>query len=109
MDREELIAALEGHGTEGAGRAALALRIGAPFRLPSAGSTVPAREIFDVWTWRAACMAADGFVTCKDFDRGLPDLERAGDTPVAMGRVGMGEDSHLVFLTADLSSCVAVL
>lgn len=54
-------------------------------------------------------MAEDGVVTCKDFEKGLPDLQRAGDTPVVLGRVALTEDSHLVFLTADLSSCVAVL
>ncbi|WP_435650693.1 hypothetical protein [Kitasatospora purpeofusca] len=108
MDREELIAALEQHGTEGAGRAALALRAGTSFEV-WAGSTVPASRLFAIWAWRAECLAEDGIVSQWDFDRGLPDLQHVGDTPVAMGRVGMGEDSHLVFLTADLSSCVAVL
>lgn len=54
-------------------------------------------------------MAEDGIVTCKDFEQGLPDLQRAGDTPVALGRVHIAEDSRLVFLAADLSSCIAVL
>ncbi|MFD8318397.1 hypothetical protein [Kitasatospora purpeofusca] len=108
MDRDELIAALERHGTEGAGRAALALCAGTSFQV-WAGSTVPASRLFAVWTWRAECLAEDGIVSRWDFDQGLPDLRRAGDTPVALGRVGTGEGSHLVFLTADLSSCVAVL
>ncbi|MFD4908255.1 hypothetical protein [Kitasatospora purpeofusca] len=108
MDREELIAALERHGTEGAGRSVLALRAGTSLRV-WAGSTAPASRLFAIWAWRAECLAEDGIVSQRDFDRGLPDLQRAGDTPVAMGRVGMGKDSHLVFLTADLSSCVAVL
>ncbi|MCX4757380.1 hypothetical protein [Kitasatospora purpeofusca] len=108
MDREELIAALERHGTEGAGRAALALRTGISFQV-WAGSTTPAGRLFAIWAWRAECLAEDGIAGQWDFGQGLPDLRRAGDTPVALGRVGMGEDSHLVFLTADLSSCVAVL
>ncbi|MGW2795313.1 hypothetical protein ACWC9H_36080 [Streptomyces sp. NPDC001251] len=54
-------------------------------------------------------MAEDSIVTIKDFEQGLPALRRAGDTRVALGRVDMTEDTHLVFLTADLSSCVAVL
>ncbi|MFD7416629.1 hypothetical protein [Kitasatospora purpeofusca] len=109
MDREELIAALERHGTEGADRAAQALRAGTSFRVGFAGTTVPVGEILDIWTWRAACMAKEGILTCKDFEQGLPHLWRAGDALVAMRQVGMGEDSHLVFLTPDLSSCVAVL
>ncbi|MFJ2192973.1 hypothetical protein ACIOJE_34370 [Kitasatospora sp. NPDC087861] len=108
MDREDLIAALERHETDAASQAALALRAGASFRVWSE-STLPASQFLSVWTWRAQCMAEDGVVTCKDFKRGLPDLRRAGDTPVALGRVDVTEDSHLVFLATDLSSCVAVL
>ncbi|SDT83189.1 hypothetical protein SAMN05216371_8002 [Streptomyces sp. TLI_053] len=54
-------------------------------------------------------MAEDGTVTCKDFEQGLPGLRRAGRTPVVLGRVDVTEDTHLIFLTADLSSCIAVL
>ncbi|MEU9048019.1 MULTISPECIES: hypothetical protein [unclassified Kitasatospora] len=108
MDREDLIAALERHETDAAGHAALALRAGASFRV-WAESTVPASRLLDIWAWRAQCMAEDGIVTCKDFEQGLPNLRRAGDTPIALGRVKIAEDSRLVFLAADLSSCVAVL
>ncbi|MGW9211339.1 hypothetical protein ACWGR4_30735 [Embleya sp. NPDC055664] len=108
MDREDLIAALERHGTDAAGRAALALRAGASFRI-WAESSAPARQLLDVWAWRAQCMAEDGTVALKDFEQGLPALRRAGDTPVALGRADMTEGTHLVFLTADPGSCVAVL
>ncbi|MFI9276046.1 hypothetical protein ACIGXM_35980 [Kitasatospora sp. NPDC052896] len=108
MDREDLMAALERHGTDAAGQVALALRAGASFRV-WAESRVPASRLFAIWAWRAQCMAEDGIVTCKDFEQGLPDLRRAGDSPVALGRVDLTEDARLVFLTADLSSCVAVL
>ncbi|MFD8754654.1 hypothetical protein ACFV0O_27260 [Kitasatospora sp. NPDC059577] len=108
MDRENLIAALERHETDAAGHAALALRAGASFRV-WAESPVPASRLFHIWAWRARCMAEDNIVTCKDFEQGLPDLRRAGETPVAMARVDITEDSRLVFLAADLSSCVAVL
>ncbi|WP_328954607.1 hypothetical protein [Kitasatospora purpeofusca] len=108
MDREELIAALERHGTEGAGRSVLALRAGTSFQV-WAGSTAPASRLFAIWAWRAECLAEDGIVSHWDFDQGLPDLRRAGDTAVALGQVGTAGDSQLVFLTADLSSCVAVL
>ncbi|MFI9325234.1 hypothetical protein ACIGXI_36420 [Kitasatospora aureofaciens] len=108
MDREDLIAALERHETDAADHAAVALRAGAPFRV-WAESTVPASRLLGIWAWRAQCMAEDGVVTCKDFEQGLPDLRRAGDAPVALGRVDMTGDSRLVFLSADLSSCVAVL
>ncbi|WP_369220593.1 hypothetical protein AB5J52_00210 [Streptomyces sp. R39] len=107
MDREDLSAALERHGTDGACEAALALRAGAAFWVRP--ETVPASRILSIWAWRAQCMAEDGTVTRKDFERGLPDLQRAGDAPVALGRVGTAEDTHLIFLTADLSSCLAVL
>ncbi|MFF3075436.1 hypothetical protein [Kitasatospora sp. NPDC057936] len=108
MNREDLIAALERHETDAAGHAALALRAGASFRVWSE-STVPAVRLLDIWTWRARCMAEDGIVTRKDFTRGLPDLRRAGDTPVVLGRVDVTEDSHLVCLAADPCSCAAVL
>ncbi|KJY25429.1 hypothetical protein [Streptomyces sp. NRRL S-495] len=108
MDRDDLIAALEEHGTDTAGHAALALRAGTSFQV-WAGSTVPADRLFAIWAWRAECLAEDGVATRWDFDQGLPDLRLAGDTPVTLGRVGMPGDSHLVFLNADLSSCVAVL
>ncbi|MFB7671968.1 hypothetical protein ACFC26_11180 [Kitasatospora purpeofusca] len=108
MDREELLVALERHGTEGAGRAALALRAGASFQV-WAGSTAPASRLFAIWARRAECLAEDGIVSRWDFGQGLPDLRRAGDTAVALGRVGLAGDSQLVFLAADLSSCVAVL
>ncbi|MFF3158655.1 hypothetical protein [Streptomyces sp. NPDC057910] len=108
MDRKDLIAALEQHETDAASQAALPLRAGASFRI-WAESSVPASQLLDVWAWRAQCMAEDSIVTIKDFEQGLPALRRAGDTPVALGRVDMTEDTHLVFLTADLSSCVAVL
>lgn len=108
VDREDLIAAVERHGTAAAGHVALALRAGASFRV-WAGSTVPASQLLDIWAWRARCMAEDGVVTCKDFEQGLPDLRRAGDSPVALGRVSIAGDSRLVFLAADLTSCVAVL
>ncbi|MFD6414891.1 hypothetical protein [Streptomyces sp. NPDC060194] len=45
----------------------------------------------------------------KDLARGLQALERHGDALVALARVDMAEGTHLVFLTADGSSCVAVL
>ncbi|MFE0462559.1 hypothetical protein ACFW1A_25220 [Kitasatospora sp. NPDC058965] len=108
MDREDLIVALERHGTVAAGHVALALRAGASFRV-WAESRAPASRLLDIWAWRAQCMAEDGVVTCKDFEQGLPDLRRAGDTPVALGRVDVTGDSRLVFLAADLRSCVAVL
>ncbi|MFJ7247043.1 hypothetical protein ACIQWA_20690 [Kitasatospora sp. NPDC098652] len=108
MERESLITILERHGTDGAQRAALALRAGAGFQV-WAGSTAPAGQLFAIWEWRARWMAEDGVVTAKDFEQGLPALRRAGDTPVALGRVQMAGDSHLVFLTADLGGCVAVL
>ncbi|MFI8460377.1 hypothetical protein [Kitasatospora sp. NPDC085464] len=108
MDREDLIGALERHETDAAGHAAVALRAGASFRV-WAESTVPASQLLGIWAWRAQCMAEDGVVTYKDFERGLPDLRRAGDAPVALGRVDIAGDSRLVFLAADLSSCVAVL
>ena len=108
MDREDLAAALERHGTDVADEVALALRAGATFWV-RADNSAPARELFDVWTWRADWMAQDGIVTCKDFGHGLPALRRAGDTPVALGKVDTAAGVHLVFLAADLGSCVAVL
>jgi hypothetical protein len=108
VDREDLIAALERHETDAAGHVALALRAGASFRV-WAESRAPASRLLGIWVWRARCMAEDGIVTCKDFEQGLPNLERAGYSPVRLGRVHIAEDSRLVFLAADLSSCVAVL
>ncbi|MFJ4184064.1 hypothetical protein [Kitasatospora sp. NPDC089509] len=109
MDREDLIAALDEHRTDGAAGAALALRAGAGFQVWP-GPTAPASRLLDTWSFRAQWMAEDGVVTCKDFAQGLPALRRAGSTPVALGRVDMAPgDSHLVFLAADLGSCVAVL
>ncbi|WP_030394887.1 MULTISPECIES: hypothetical protein [Kitasatospora] len=58
MDREELLVALERHGTEAAGRAALALRAGASFQV-WAGSTAPASRLFAIWARRAECLAED--------------------------------------------------
>ncbi|MFD4935410.1 hypothetical protein [Streptomyces virginiae] len=73
-------------------------------RIAAAGSAV-----LDVYAWRAECMAHDGISTGKDFEQGVPDPRRAGDDPVALGRVNTAEGTHLVFLAAELSSCVAVL
>ncbi|MFE5709612.1 hypothetical protein ACFQ7J_02100 [Streptomyces sp. NPDC056501] len=75
----------------------------------TAESLQPVRQCLDVYAWRAECTAQGGIFTCKDFEQGLPDLRRAGDAPVALGRVDTAEGTHLVFLAADLSSCVAVL
>ncbi|MEY9969072.1 hypothetical protein ABIA33_007159 [Streptacidiphilus sp. MAP12-16] len=108
MDREDLAVALERHGTDVADEVALALRAGATFWV-RADNPVPARELFDVWAWRADWMAQDGIVACKDFGHGLPALRRAGDAAVALGRVDTAEGLHLVFLATDLGSCVAVL
>ncbi|MFD7452604.1 hypothetical protein [Kitasatospora sp. NPDC059827] len=108
MEREDLITVLERHGTDGALGAATALRAGAAFQVWS-GSSAPARQLFAIWEWRAQWMAEDGVVTVKDFEQGLPALRRAGATPVALAKVKMTGDSHLVFLTTDLSACVAVL
>jgi hypothetical protein len=108
VEREDLAVALERHGTDAAAQVALALRAGAAFWVRP-DPTQPARNYIDVWTWRARCLAEDDTVTCKDFDHGLPALQRAGDAPVALGRVDTAEGTHLVFLTKDLTSCVAVL
>jgi hypothetical protein len=108
VDRDSLIAALERHGTDAASQAALALRAGSTFWV-SASSTVPASELFTIWAWRARRMAEDGIVTRKDFKQGLPALKHAGGAPVILGRVGMAEDTYIIFLAADLKSCVAVL
>ncbi|MGW0577079.1 hypothetical protein ACWD25_14140 [Streptomyces sp. NPDC002920] len=108
MDREDLTAALERHGTDAACEAALALHARATFWV-RAEKVLPASRLLGVWAWRAQCMAEDGTVSCKDFERGLSALQRAGDAPVALGRVDTAEGTHLIFLAADLSSCVAVL
>ncbi|MFE3500996.1 hypothetical protein [Kitasatospora sp. NPDC059160] len=108
MEREDLITVLERNGTDGARRAALALRAGAAFQV-WADATAPASRLFAIWEWRAQWMAEDGVATVKDFEQGLPALRRAGATPVALAKVEMTGDSHLVFLTTDLSACVAVL
>ncbi|MFE4634838.1 hypothetical protein ACFRJ1_15885 [Streptomyces sp. NPDC056773] len=107
MNREDLAAALERHATDAAHGAALALRAGATFKVWE--KLKPAHQYLDIYAWRTECMAQDGASTCKDFEQGLPDLQRAGDDPVALGRVGTAEGTHLVFLAADLKSCVAVL
>ncbi|WP_407842067.1 hypothetical protein ACE1OC_42710 (plasmid) [Streptomyces sp. DSM 116496] len=107
MNREDLAAALELHATDAAHGAALALRAGAAFKVWE--KLKPAHQYLDIYAWRAECMAQDGVSTCKDFEQGLPDLQRAGDDPVALGRVDTAEGTHLVFLAADLKSCVAVL
>nr|WSW64496.1 hypothetical protein OG513_38800 [Streptomyces sp. NBC_00998] len=108
VNREDLAAALEQHATDAAYGTALALRSGAAFEV-WAGSLQPACQYLDIYAWRAECMAQDGVSTCKDFGQGLPDLQRAGDGPVALGRVDTAEGTHVVFLAADLKSVVAVL
>ncbi|MFE3588097.1 hypothetical protein ACFXOY_11290 [Streptomyces niveus] len=108
MNPEDLTAALERHGTEAAHGAALALRAGAAFKV-WAEPLQSARRYLGVWAWRAECMAQDGVSTRMDFEQGVPDLQRAGDDPVALGRVDTDEGTRLVFLAADLKSCVAVL
>ncbi|GHG19573.1 hypothetical protein [Streptomyces hydrogenans] len=108
MDREDLAAALEQHGTDAACEAALALRAGATFSVWGEAA-LPASRFLSVWAWRAQCMAEDGIVTRKDFEQGLPALQRLGDAPVAMGRVDATEGTRLIFLSTDLISCVAVL
>ncbi|MER8094006.1 hypothetical protein [Streptomyces goshikiensis] len=107
MNREDLAAVLERHATDAAHGAALALRDGAAFKVWA--KLQSAHQYLDVYAWRAECMAQDAISTCKDFEHGLPDLRRAGDQPVALGRVETAEGTHLVFLAADLKSCVAVL
>ncbi|MFD3549341.1 hypothetical protein ACFWUW_27705 [Streptomyces sp. NPDC058655] len=107
MNREDLAAALERHATDAAHGAALALRAGAAFKVWE--KLQSAHQHLEIHAWRAECMTQDGIFTCKDFQRGLPDLQRAGDAPVASGRVDTAEGTHLVFLAADLKSCVAVL
>lgn len=83
------------------------MRAGAAFKVWE--KLQPAHQYLDIYAWRAECMAQDGVSTCKDFEEGLPDLQRAGGDPVALGRVDTPEGTHLVFLAADLKSCVAVL
>ncbi|MER7828479.1 hypothetical protein ABTX85_38785 [Streptomyces sp. NPDC096097] len=107
MNREDLATALERHATDAASAAALALRTGAAFKVWE--KLQSAQQYLDIYAWRAECMAQDGVSTCKDFEHGLPDLRRAGDAPVALGRVDTAVGTHLVFLAADLKSCVAVL
>lgn len=108
MDRQDLTVLLEQHETDAAGEAARALRAGASFQL-WAEASVPASRLLVTWPWRARCMAEDGIVTLMDFEHGLPALRRAAGAAVTLARVGMPGDSRLVFLTVDLSSCVAVL
>lgn len=107
VNREDLATALERHATDAANEAALALRAGAVFKVWEGLQS--AHRYLDIYAWRAECMAQDGISTCKDFEQGLPNLRRAGDDPVALGRVDTAEGTHLVFLDADLKSCVAVL
>lgn len=107
VNREDLATALERHATDAANEAALALRAGAVFKVWEEPQS--AHRYLDIYARRAECMAQDGVSTCKDFEQGLPDLRRAGDDPVALGRVDTAEGTHLVFLDADLKSCVAVL
>ena len=68
-----------------------------------------AGQYFEIWRWRAQCMAEEGVATCKDFEHGLPALQHAGDARVALGRIDTEVGTRLVFLAADLASCVAVL
>lgn len=106
MNRDALQSALSQDGSISA-RAALAeLEAGADFQV-FLNQTASARQLWGIWSWRHEVMLDTGVTPRAGLAEAIAGLEAAGEIRVYMATVTGSQRPFTVFLSEDLTQCVA--
>ncbi|MFJ2823511.1 hypothetical protein ACIO7M_20670 [Streptomyces toxytricini] len=106
MNRDALQSALSQVGSISA-RAALAeLEAGANFQV-FLNQTASARQLWDTWSWRHQVMLGTGVTPRPGLAEAIARLEAAGAARVHMATVTGSQRRFTIFLSEDLTQCVA--
>ncbi|MFJ6774620.1 hypothetical protein ACIQOV_27295 [Kitasatospora sp. NPDC091257] len=70
-------------------------------------SSTPARELWDVWSWRQRMMKEDGVPQRPGLANAVARLREAGEGRVRLGIVRSPDTRFIAFLSDDLQTCVA--
>ncbi|MFE5619587.1 hypothetical protein [Streptomyces sp. NPDC056524] len=106
MDRDALQSALSQDGSISA-RAALAeLAAGADFQV-FLNQTTSARQLWDTWSWRHEVMLDTGVTPRPGLAEAIVGLQAAGAARVYMATVIGSQRRFTIFLSEDLTQCVA--
>ncbi|MEU3688905.1 hypothetical protein [Streptomyces narbonensis] len=106
MDRDSLQSALS-QDVSASARAALAeLEAGADFEV-FLNQTASARQLWDIWSWRHEVMLDTGVIPRPGLAEAVARLRAAGTARVYMATVTGSWGRFTLFLSEDLTQCVA--
>ncbi|MFE1290593.1 hypothetical protein [Streptomyces sp. NPDC058751] len=106
MNRDALQSALSQDGCISA-RAALAeLKVGADFEV-FLNQTASAQQLWDIWSWRHEVMLDTGVTPRPGLTEAIAGLQAAGTARVYMATVTGSQRRFTIFLSEDLTQCVA--
>ncbi|MGW2052208.1 hypothetical protein ACWCPF_44955 [Streptomyces sp. NPDC001858] len=106
MNRDTLQSALS-QDSSGPARAALAeLVAGASFEV-FLNQTASARQLWDIWSWRHEVMLDTGVTPRPGLAEAVARLQAAGTARVYMATVTGSQRRFILFLSEDLTQCVA--
>ncbi|MFE0457242.1 hypothetical protein ACFW2D_39365 [Streptomyces sp. NPDC058914] len=108
MIRSDLESALARDDSPSARAAHLTLQAGADFVLLSEGrQTVPARQLWDIWAFRHQTMLETGVTPRPGLAEAIGKLHAAGTSPVRLAKITSPQQRFVIFLTEDLTHCIA--
>ncbi|AYL33978.1 hypothetical protein ACFTZ8_13895 [Streptomyces fungicidicus] len=106
MDRDTLQSALS-QDVSASARAALAqLEAGADFEV-FLNQTASAQQLWDIWSWRHEVMLETGVTPRPGLVEAIAGLQAAGTARVYMATVTGTRRRFTIFLSEDLTQCVA--
>ncbi|MER5992774.1 hypothetical protein [Streptomyces viridosporus] len=110
MTREQLAAALTLNGCDAAHEARARLLAGADFTWLSDGHRAQsAHRYWDVWSWRLEVMLDTGVMPRPGLAEAVAHLRAADEAETHLATVSAPDRRFTVFLSADLTNCIACM
>jgi hypothetical protein len=107
VTREQLAAALTANNGVRAREARVVLLAGADFAWLSERRTLSALRLWDTWSWRLEGLRETGVTPRTGVSDVVDRLRDAGDAPIHLVRISGPDRARTVFLSADLTVCLA--
>lgn len=106
MNRDALQSTLSQDGSASAHAARVELEAGADFEV-FLNQTVSALQLWDIWSWRHEVMLDTGVTPRPGLAEAVIRLQPAGTARVYMATVTGSQRRFTLFLSEDLTQCVA--
>ncbi|MFE0700910.1 hypothetical protein [Streptomyces sp. NPDC058872] len=106
MNRDALQSALSQHGSVSARTALAELEAGADCEVFS-NQTASAQRLWNIWSWRHEVMLDTGVTPRPGLVEAIAGLQAAGTAPVYLATVTGTRRRFTIFLSEDLTQCVA--